>query len=524
MCERVWRAWRNPLSESLYHTHFDPRSERVFFIPTLVKRLVASMFCVWFLLYHSNALLLQCVLGISTYLFCDDWALLQTERNSLSGIPLAVVTESETSCCICMDEIPVSHAARRLPCGHLFHSACLQKWIAQHRECPLCRRCTTIDSPHSFPGQTSSRDSSFPENFSEGPETSSSTPSPVPTTVVARRMERVPNIFRQQVVDAMRHRHHRPHPSLSETTVAPTPSPLSVPHRTASRLRNAPLHALSRRPDPHFSLSVDGAASVYHPTSGLSVAADHREDREWPTGWQGETEGVAGREPVSLASLLPAGLRRNYGFPVDSSDVAGISFRLEVGMEDSGSSTSSRTSSESSLREGSGSAPSGTLEPSSPEPQHQNSRDRDNDGVHSEGEPRRGAKHGMRATNLPRKPLSLGASGGEDPEEMPLPTRKSKKKKEVKKLPKETEKNTVEAVEGTTLEDVSLLQSSSPSSLIPSSIAIDDFNAENNEVRGQSTKSQRKRPRSDPSSTPKSTPSSKEKDNEGLQGRRRRRR
>lgn len=520
LCERVWGAWRNPLSETLHHTLFDPRSERVFFIPSLVKKLVSSLFCFWFLLCRSNAFLLQCVLGISTYLFCDDWALLQTERDALSGIPLVVVTESETSCCICMDEIPVSKAARRLPCGHLFHSACLRKWIVQHQECPLCRRCTTVDSPFPFPGQAASRDS-FHSNSSEGSETTSRTPSPVPTTVRARRMHRAPNTFRQQVVDAMSHRHPRHHPSFSATTVAPTRTTPFTPRGSGSRLQNVPLHSTSRRHDTHPSLSVDGMPPVYHPTSDLSVVADHREDPGWSTARRDEAEGVAGRESVELGSLLSAGLRLRNAFPLDASGVTEISFSLEESLEDSGTSTSSSTSSESSSREGSSSNLTGTLERSNPEPRHQSSSDSGDGDGHSERVQNGVAKRRMRVTNLPQKRLFRGSSVGDAHEEMSPPTRRGKNEKEVEEIPKRNGKKAVEMVEVTTFEDVSLLQSSSPSSLTPLSIGANDLNPRNKEVRRLPTKSQRKRPRPTPRSSPKTTPSSKEKDDDEPQRRRR---
>lgn len=45
-------------------------------------------------------------------------------------------------CAICWDSLEV---ARKLPCGHLFHNACLSSWLEQDSTCPTCR--TTLRDP-----------------------------------------------------------------------------------------------------------------------------------------------------------------------------------------------------------------------------------------------------------------------------------------------------------------------------------------------------------------------------------------
>ena len=42
----------------------------------------------------------------------------------------------EDQCAICWDEM---ESARKLPCGHLFHSPCLRSWLEQDTSCPTCR-------------------------------------------------------------------------------------------------------------------------------------------------------------------------------------------------------------------------------------------------------------------------------------------------------------------------------------------------------------------------------------------------
>ena len=46
-------------------------------------------------------------------------------------------------CAMCLDEMVPDSAVSRLPCGHLFHTACILKWMRytafRMRTCPLCR-------------------------------------------------------------------------------------------------------------------------------------------------------------------------------------------------------------------------------------------------------------------------------------------------------------------------------------------------------------------------------------------------
>merc|ERR1712093_19405 len=57
----------------------------------------------------------------------------QAER--VSGAPLG-----EEQCVICQDAIRGGH--ERLPCSHVFHSACLERWLRdrEHRFCPICKK------------------------------------------------------------------------------------------------------------------------------------------------------------------------------------------------------------------------------------------------------------------------------------------------------------------------------------------------------------------------------------------------
>lgn len=48
-------------------------------------------------------------------------------------------TFSCDNCVICLDDFKDGMALKRLPCGHLFHPACIGPWILDHATCPTCK-------------------------------------------------------------------------------------------------------------------------------------------------------------------------------------------------------------------------------------------------------------------------------------------------------------------------------------------------------------------------------------------------
>ncbi|RJE25805.1 RING finger domain protein [Aspergillus sclerotialis] len=52
------------------------------------------------------------------------------------------LSHSQTTCAICLDDfIPHSSTVRELPCGHIFHSCCIDKFLTQNScLCPLCKK------------------------------------------------------------------------------------------------------------------------------------------------------------------------------------------------------------------------------------------------------------------------------------------------------------------------------------------------------------------------------------------------
>lgn len=40
-------------------------------------------------------------------------------------------------CSICLQEM-TTHSITALPCAHIFHTSCIQKWLQHHSTCPIC--------------------------------------------------------------------------------------------------------------------------------------------------------------------------------------------------------------------------------------------------------------------------------------------------------------------------------------------------------------------------------------------------
>ncbi|KAE8685843.1 hypothetical protein F3Y22_tig00111088pilonHSYRG00010 [Hibiscus syriacus] len=42
-------------------------------------------------------------------------------------------------CMVCLEELRVGFEAFQMPCSHLFHGGCIERWLKQSHYCPICR-------------------------------------------------------------------------------------------------------------------------------------------------------------------------------------------------------------------------------------------------------------------------------------------------------------------------------------------------------------------------------------------------
>ncbi|GJN21362.1 hypothetical protein PR202_gb08831 [Eleusine coracana subsp. coracana] len=64
----------------------------------------------------------------------------------------AAKDSSSVECAVCLAELEDGEAARFLPrCGHGFHAECVDKWLASHTTCPLCRLAVAKPDDHASP-------------------------------------------------------------------------------------------------------------------------------------------------------------------------------------------------------------------------------------------------------------------------------------------------------------------------------------------------------------------------------------
>ena len=49
----------------------------------------------------------------------------------------------DKNCIVCMCEIEENEECKKLKCGHMFHSACIDNWLKRTLECPMCRNVIT---------------------------------------------------------------------------------------------------------------------------------------------------------------------------------------------------------------------------------------------------------------------------------------------------------------------------------------------------------------------------------------------
>jgi hypothetical protein len=87
------------------------------------------------LLLHARALCLSLYQRVSR--FAGFLAVSRSLQKAFSDVPQRELAACEEDCAICRERLD---RAKKLPCGHMFHHLCLQRWLEVRTACPTCRR------------------------------------------------------------------------------------------------------------------------------------------------------------------------------------------------------------------------------------------------------------------------------------------------------------------------------------------------------------------------------------------------
>jgi hypothetical protein len=77
----------------------------------------------------------------------------EDSQTIMNYIPNSVIKEvknnenkNNSKCLICLSDFQIGDNASTLPCLHIFHSNCLEKWINQQKWCPICKYDVSLNS------------------------------------------------------------------------------------------------------------------------------------------------------------------------------------------------------------------------------------------------------------------------------------------------------------------------------------------------------------------------------------------
>lgn len=116
--------------------------------PWILLFLIASL--ISYFIYTRNYSI-KAFIGKSSYSVNNSAELLYTQRPvALQKINLASFfrnqADSKPECGVCFEKCTSGDILRIFPCMHKFHEVCIGSWINRTPTCPICRKCTEIDT------------------------------------------------------------------------------------------------------------------------------------------------------------------------------------------------------------------------------------------------------------------------------------------------------------------------------------------------------------------------------------------
>ena len=81
----------------------------------------------------------------SSYLFSNSISLSHLKKENVF---------KEKHCPVCLENFVATKAMVKLPCAHIFHHECIEKWFDQRLSCPLCQKTFIVITDSSSDSET----------------------------------------------------------------------------------------------------------------------------------------------------------------------------------------------------------------------------------------------------------------------------------------------------------------------------------------------------------------------------------
>ncbi|KAK9013344.1 hypothetical protein V6N11_041357 [Hibiscus sabdariffa] len=71
----------------------------------------------------------------------NNYGMVGATESSVKNMVKKVRVEDgeEGDCMVCLEELSVGFEASQMPCSHIFHGSCIERWLNQSHYCPICR-------------------------------------------------------------------------------------------------------------------------------------------------------------------------------------------------------------------------------------------------------------------------------------------------------------------------------------------------------------------------------------------------
>lgn len=76
-------------------------------------------------------------------------------KESIEALQSVEIEKDGEECVICLEEWAVGEMATEMPCKHIFHGGCIEKWLKIHGSCPVCRYKMPVDEDDDSKGKSS---------------------------------------------------------------------------------------------------------------------------------------------------------------------------------------------------------------------------------------------------------------------------------------------------------------------------------------------------------------------------------